>query len=125
MSDRKTAGVLTDLALYAVSALISFALLNNLLKKLDPNEANAKQVRRSGAPLQQQPAPCDAARRRMFVARVARLWRARRLLRACLRAGAAFRGRRLMRLPPARAGGCQEEGALRATGQAAVEYKPV
>jgi len=44
-TDRKMANVAIDLALYAVSALISFALLNNVLKKLDPNEANAKQAR--------------------------------------------------------------------------------
>lgn len=42
---RQTTGVLTELALYAVSALISFALLNNVLKKLDPNQQNAKQAR--------------------------------------------------------------------------------
>lgn len=39
--------MLTEIALYAVSALISFSLLNNLFKKLDPtnSEANAKQAR--------------------------------------------------------------------------------
>jgi hypothetical protein len=48
MADRKqrNGGILVDLALYAVSALISFALLNNVLKKLDPNASNAKQARR-------------------------------------------------------------------------------
>jgi hypothetical protein len=42
---RQSSGVLTELALYAVSALISFALLNNVLKKLDPNQQNSKQAR--------------------------------------------------------------------------------
>jgi hypothetical protein len=42
---RQASGALTELALYAVSALISFALLNNVLKKLDPNQQNNKQVR--------------------------------------------------------------------------------
>lgn len=48
---RQSSGVLTELALYAVSALISFALLNNVLKKLDPNQQNSKQAR----------APCRVA----------------------------------------------------------------
>ena len=42
---RQSSGVLTELALYAVSALISCALLNNVLKKLDPNQQNSKQAR--------------------------------------------------------------------------------
>ena len=46
---RKLAGVAIDLAMYALSALISFALLNNVLKKLDPNESNAKQARRAAS----------------------------------------------------------------------------
>ena len=37
--------ILTELALYAASALISFALLGNLLKKLDPNAQSSKQAR--------------------------------------------------------------------------------
>jgi hypothetical protein len=44
---RQASGALTELALYAVSALISFALLNNVLKKLDPNQQNNKQARGS------------------------------------------------------------------------------
>ena len=44
---RKATSIAIDLALYTISALISFALLNNVLKKLDPNEGNAKQARRA------------------------------------------------------------------------------
>lgn len=36
---------MTEIVVYAASALISFALLGNLLKKLDPNAQNSKQVR--------------------------------------------------------------------------------
>ena len=42
---KQTSGLLIDIALYAASALISFALLNNVLKKLDPNHEGAKQAR--------------------------------------------------------------------------------
>jgi hypothetical protein len=45
MERKQTSGLLIDIALYAASALISFALLNNVLKKLDPNHEGAKQVR--------------------------------------------------------------------------------
>jgi hypothetical protein len=45
MDRRQASSALTELALYAVSALISFALLNNVLKKLDPNQQNNKQAR--------------------------------------------------------------------------------
>ena len=41
---RRTA-ILTELAVYAVSALFSFALLGNLLKKLDPNAQATKQAK--------------------------------------------------------------------------------
>lgn len=53
---RKATHIAIDLALYAISALISFALLNNVLKKLDPNEGNAKQARRA-APRRASPPP--------------------------------------------------------------------
>ena len=42
---KQTSGLLIDIALYGASALISFALLNNVLKKLDPNHEGAKQAR--------------------------------------------------------------------------------
>lgn len=38
---------MTELVVYAASALISFALLGNLLKKLDPNAQNSKQARKN------------------------------------------------------------------------------
>lgn len=41
---KQTSSLLIDIALYAASAVISFVLLNNVLKKLDPNHENAKQV---------------------------------------------------------------------------------
>lgn len=37
--------ILTELVVYAASALISFALLGNLLKKLDPNAQASKQAK--------------------------------------------------------------------------------
>jgi hypothetical protein len=55
--ERKLAGAAVDLAMYALSALISFALLNNLLKKLDPNEGNAKQARPRLCEAQPRPPP--------------------------------------------------------------------
>ena len=50
MERKQTSGLLIDIALYAASALISFALLNNVLKKLDPNHEGAKQVRHGTVP---------------------------------------------------------------------------
>lgn len=41
---KQTASLVVDIALYAASALLSFVLLNNVLKKLDPNHENVKQV---------------------------------------------------------------------------------
>ena len=41
----RRSAILTELVVYAASALFSFALLGNLLKKLDPNTQATKQAR--------------------------------------------------------------------------------